>query len=199
MKTYVNFLNAFEKELSRKIKKKGLTITVSGPASSGKSVGARTISKTFGLRYISPGKFFREIAKERKIPLEKFSAIREKEIDYQMDRKNLEYAMMGNVVLDGRLTGWVAGNWADVKIYYDCPFEVRAKRARKRDETSFEKSMKNIQERDKEDNKKYKQLYGIDLFDKSIYDIIINNEKLTLEEAKKIVIKLVKDFLKGEI
>jgi cytidylate kinase len=196
MKTYIKFLEPFEKELTEKIKKMGLTITVSGPASCGKSTGGKAIANALGLKYTTSGEIFRNYAKKRGIPLEKFSAIREKEIDYEIDKRTLELAMSGGVVLDGRLTGWVAGDWADVRVYYDSPLDIRIKRASLRDGIPVRHAAKIIKQRDDEDNKKYKELYGINMFDKSIYNIIVvNDEKLTLEDLKSVTIKLVKQFL----
>ena len=196
VKTYIKFLEPFEKEFAKKIKKKGLTITVSGPAGSGKSTGAKAIAKALRLKYVYVGKIFRDIAKRRGLSLEEFSALREKEVDWEADKRTLKLAMKGNVVLDGRLTGWVAGDWADLKIYYECPLEIRAERAAERDKKSKEEALRDIKKRDEEDNKKYKKLYGIDLFDKSIYDLIIDNSKFSLEDAKTIPVKLVKEFLR---
>jgi len=195
-RTYIKFLEPFERELIKKIKKKGLTITVSGSSGSGKSTGAKAIAKVFKLKYIAAGDIQRKIAKERGIPLEEQAKLRGQEVDHEMDRRNLEFSMRGNVVIDARLSGWCAGNWADVKIFYDCPLEVRAARAASRDNVSLEESIENIKKRDEEDNKKYKALYGIDAFDKSIYDFIIDNKKLTKEEAKTVPVKLIKEFLR---
>jgi cytidylate kinase len=196
MKTYVKFLEKFEKKLIKKIRKKGLTITISGLSSSGKSTGAKAIAKALNLRYFTVGDIQRQAAKEKGLSLEEQVKTREAEIDYKMDKTTLKLAMGGNCVLVGRLSGWVAGNWADVRIFYDCPLKVRAKRAALRDKIPFTIAMKNIRKRDGEDNKKYKKLYGIDSLDKSIYHIIINNEKITKEENEKLSVKLVKDFLK---
>jgi len=194
-KTFIRFLETFEKEM-KVPKKRGLAITVSGSAVSGKTTGAKIIAEKFGLEYISAGKIFREIAAERGIPIEKFSALREPEIDYEIDKRSLEYAMKGGCVIDGRLTGWVAGKWADVKIYYDCDVMIKAKRMASRDNITVEEARKIIEQRDREDNKKYMSLYGIDLFNKKIYDIIIHNDELTLKEAKLVPVELVKKFLK---
>jgi cytidylate kinase len=181
--------------LSKEVKKKGLTITVSGRSGSGKSLGAKAIAKALKLRYVSAGEIMRNLAKEKGISLEKMSQIREPEIDHEMDKRSLKLAMEGSVVLDGRLTGWVAGDWADVKICYICSLETKAKRVAKRDGISFEEAKKRIMKRDKEDHKKYLELYGINSYDESIYDLIIDNEKLTKKEAKIVPVKLVKKFL----
>jgi len=195
-KTYIKFLESFESELSKKIRKKGLTITVSGSSGSGKSTGAKVIARVFKLKYVFAGQIQRKIAREKGITLEEQTKIRGKEVDYEMDRRNLESAMRGKVVIDARLSGWCAGDWADVKIFYDCPLEVRAARVAGRDNIPLAESIGNTKKRDEEDNKKYKLLYGIDLFDKSIYDFVIDNQKLTKGEAEELPVKLVKEFLK---
>jgi len=194
-KTLIKFLESYEQQLIKNIKKKGLTITVSGPSESGKSTIGKAIARAFGLKYIFAGGIFRKIAKERGITLEVFSKIREKEVDYETDRRTLKYAMLGKVVIDGRLSGWVAGDWADVKVYVFCPANVRAKRVAKRDGIPLAKALERIKQRDAADSKKYKKLYGIDQMDKSIYDIIIDNSKLTLEQAKVVPVRRVKNFL----
>jgi cytidylate kinase len=195
MKTYIKFLEKCEKEFARKIKKKGSTITVSGVSGAGKTDGAKALAKAFKLRYVSAGEIQRQVAKERGISLEEQVDIRGPEIDHAMDERSLKLAMQGNVVLDGRLTGWATGKWADVKIWYECPLKVRAKRVTRRDNIPFKESFKNLKERDKDDREKYLKLYGIDSFDRSIYDIKINNEKLTKRQAKTVPVKLVKEFL----
>lgn len=194
MRTKIDFLKQFEDEFKKT--KKRLTITVSGPASSGKTTGAKAIASAFNLRYFSAGEIFRDMAKKRRIPLERFSEIREREVDYEIDKNILRLAMEGNCVLDGRLTGWAAGDHAEAKIYYECSLKTRAERAAKRDKKPFEESLRDIKRRDEEDNKKYKKLYGIDLFDKSIYNVIINNEKITLRENEIIAVKRVRKIIK---
>jgi cytidylate kinase len=195
-KTYIEFLKPYEKQLSKEVKKKGLTITVSGRSGSGKSLGARAIAKALKLRYICAGKILRAEAKRRKIPLEQLCKTREAEIDYIIDKRTLEFAMKGRVVLDGRLSGWVAGGWSDAKVFYDCPLKVRAERVAKRDNISVEEAKRRLAERDNIDRKRYMELYGIDFFDKSIYDIIVKNEKLTKREVKRVSITLVRKQVK---
>jgi cytidylate kinase len=195
-KTYIKFLEPYEEELSKKIKKKGLTITVSGKSGTGKSLGAMAIAKALNLKYVSAGQILRNIAKEKSVNLLKMSEIRGPEIDHEMDKKSLKLAMKGNVVLDGRLTGWVAGNWADVRIYYICSAKIKAERVAERDNIPIKKAEEEIIKRDKEDHKKYYELYGINSYGESIYDIIINNEKLTKKEAETVPVKLVNEFLK---
>jgi cytidylate kinase len=193
--TFIKYLQPFEAELVKKVKKEGLTIAVAGSSSSGKSTGAKAIAKAFGLEYVFAGEIQRRIAKEKGISLEEQANSRGEEVDHEMDRRNLMFAIRGRVVIDARLSGWCAGGWADVKIFYDCPLEVRAERASKRDGVPLEKTVENIKKRDEDDNRKYKSLYGIDAFDKSIYDFVIDNKRLTKQEAETVPVKLIKEFL----
>jgi cytidylate kinase len=196
MKTYLSFLYPYEKKLEKRLKKKGLTITVSGLTGSGKTTGAKAIAKALNLKYYEAGSIQKSLAKKKKITLEEQVKTRSKEVDYRIDKKTLELAIRGNCVLVGRLTGWAAGKWADVRIFYDAPFNVRAERVAKREGISLEEAKRKVKFRDFEDRRKYEEAYGIDLKDKSIYDIVFDNSKVSLEKSKRLIVKLVKDFLK---
>jgi cytidylate kinase len=195
-KTYMKFLNDYESELAKKVKKEGKTITVSGPSKVGKSTIAKSIANAFNLKYVFAGDVFRRVAKKRGMSLDVFSKTRENEIDYEVDKRNLRYAMKGKIVIDARLSGWVAGDWADVKVFVKCSIDSRARRLAKSDNMPLEKAVEAIKKRDKADTKRYKQLYGIEQFDTSIYDIVIDNSNLTINEAKTIPVKLVREFLR---
>jgi CMP/dCMP kinase len=195
MGTFVKKFLEYEKKIKRKYKHQGITITVSGLSSSGKTTGAKAIAEYFGLKYHSSGTILRKLAKSISIPLEKLSKIRSDEIDLKIDRENLKLAIIGNVVLDGRLTGWVAGEWAEVKIFYNTPLKIRAKRYAERENIDYKVALENLRERDEADIKKCKELYGVNLKDLSIYNIIIDNSNWSLEDAKKKPIDLVKKIL----
>jgi len=197
MKTFVKFFEKDEEEFAKIYKNSGLTITVSGLASSGKTTGAKTIAQHFKLNYHSAGSIFRGIAEKKGMSLEEFAKVRSDEIDIEADRETLKLAIIGNVVLDGRLTGLIAGKWAEVRIFYNPPLEIRAKRFAEREGVDFNTALKKVKERDEADEKKYKKLYGIDLSNLSVYDIIIDNSDWSLEDAKRKPIELIEKFLKA--
>ncbi|MEM7826926.1 MAG: cytidylate kinase family protein [Candidatus Aenigmatarchaeota archaeon] len=153
---------------------KKITITVSGLSGSGKTYVAKYISNKLGLKYYSSGKIFREFARKDGNTLEEFCKIRKPSIDKKVDREALKVIRKGNAVIDGRLSGWIAGNSA-FKIYVSCPLRIRAERVAKRDNISKEEAMKRLRIRDESDRKKYLETYGIDMLDKSIYDKVIDN------------------------
>ncbi|MCD6547318.1 MAG: cytidylate kinase family protein [Nanoarchaeota archaeon] len=193
MGTYISKLKDFEKGLN--FKKKGITITVSGKTGVGKTVISKTLAKIFKLKHVSAGDIFRAEAKRRKLALEEFSKIREPEIDIELDKRTLELAKKGNVVLNGRLTGWVAGDNADIRMWVKAPMRLKAKRVAKRDKLTIKEAKEKIKKRDEYDAKVYKKLYGIDINDTSIYNLIITNGDIPLEKLKKLVVSKVKKLL----
>ena len=201
-KTFIKFFEKYEEEYSKDHPHLGLTITVSGLASSGKTTGAKAIveylNKNYGLnlKYYSGGEIFRELAKKEGISLEEFTEKREDKIDIMADQKTLELAINGNAVLDGRLTGYVAGDWAELRIFYNPPLEIRAKRYAEREGVDYETAIENVKRRDEADIKKYKILYGIDLEDLSKYHIVIDNSDWSIEDAKTKIVEIVDKFLK---
>jgi cytidylate kinase len=192
MGTYIDYLKKFEKP----VKKRGLTITVSGFSGSGKSTVAEVIAKAFKLKIFNAGDVLRRFASQKKISLSDASKIRPKEIDYQMDRMLLESAMKGGYVLVGRLSAWVAGDFADCKIFVNCQKKIRAKRVAKRDKMTLREALTKITQRDEYDQKQYKKLYNLDLKNRKIFDLTINNNRSGLQRLKKEIVKKVKQFLK---
>ncbi len=181
MSTYVKKLKNYEKKFN--IKKKGITITVSGLSGSGKSTIAETLAKKLKIKYKNMGDVFRELAKEKNISMEKFSKTRAKKTDILLDEKCLKLAKEGNILLNGRLTGWVAGDNAEIRVWIKCDLKTRAKRVAERENKTFQQAKRDITERDNVDKKRYKELYDIDAENTEIYNYIFDNGKATYEEA----------------
>lgn len=186
--TLIKYLEQYEQGLPQK---KGTVITVSGLSGSGKSEAAKIISRSLMLEYHSAGSIMRDMAAKGSMTIEQFCASRGDEVDHEVEKETLRLAHKGNVVLDGRLTGWAVGNYADLRIFITCPPEVRASRVSKRDSQGFEAALRNIFHRDMSDRSKYMGLYGIDMLKTEIYDKIIDNSgtKQELEDRVLAIIK----------
>lgn len=167
-------------------KEGGVTITVSGLAGSGKTTIAKIISEETGLKYVSAGKIFRQMAEEKGVSLEEFSATRKPETDLEIDKRTLNLARKGGVVLDGRITGWVAGTHAQVKILTKAEDEEVAKRVAKRDDKTVKQALRDVKKRNESDLKAYQETYGVDATDQSIYNFVIDNTFPAYEEIKKL-------------
>lgn len=164
-------------------------ISIGGLHGTGKSSVANKIAKEFGLRRVSAGGIFRELAKERGLTLEEFSRVAEedKQIDLLLDGRIKDEALKGNVMLDGQLAGWMAGENADLRIQLIAPLEVRVKRIADRDGVDFEPAYHETVTREQIERTRYIEFYGFDVSDLSIYDLIINTEKYGLEGVTSII------------
>ncbi len=164
-----------------------VTITIGGNPGSGTSTLARHLSYRKNLRLVSVGELFRELAKKREITIEELSEIAERDsmIDIELDDLQKEMAEGGNVILEGRLSGWMVNG--DIKIWLKAPAEVRAKRVARRDNLEIIQALEKIKRRELSEKKRYRKIYNIDIDDLSIYNIVLDTEKLSPESLVKIM------------
>lgn len=154
-------------------------ITVSGLHGTGKSTVARALAKKLGLRYVCSGDIFRTMARERRMSLEEFSKYAElhPDIDLTIEKRAAEEAVRGDVVIDGRLSGWTVKS-ADVKVLLTAPVEIRVKRICRRERRRYSEVMRETMLREKSEAARFKKLYGIDVNDYSPFDIIMNTGRI---------------------
>ena len=175
--------------------KKGLTITVSGWAGVGKGTVGDALAQDMGLRLVVMGDMFREIARERHMGLEELSTTREDEIDYRIDRRALQLAMEGEVVLDGRLTAIAAGEFADCNVFVQCDTDQKSVRVAEREHVSTYEARKNLEQRDANDSARYIKLYGSDGSQGDLYDVVIDTTHMDIPTTRAEAIKAVRRIL----
>ena len=165
-----------------------VVIAVSGLHGAGKTTAARALIKKFKLRYICAGTIFRQMAKEHGMTLDEFSRYVERhpEIDRQIDRRTAEAAKEDNVLVDARLAGWMAKD-ADVKIMLTAPIEVRVRRIARREGRKYKDVLRETRARERSEAKRFKQFYGIDVNDYSVFDLVLNTEQWTAREMARII------------
>lgn len=170
-----------------------VTVAISGLHGAGKTTAAKKLAKDFELRYFSAGKIFRRIAEERDMTLEEFSSHVEEhpEIDERIDQRTAEEARKGNVLVDGRLTGWIVED-ADIRILMHAPLDVRVRRIAEREGRSFEEIKRETMLREESEAKRYKELYGINVNDYSVFDLILNTESFDEKEMVQILRRAVR-------
>lgn len=182
---------------------KKICITVSGLHGTGKTTIAENFSKHLNLRHISAGRLFRQIALERGISVEDLNALAEKkyDIDRVIDERTKLEARKGDVIIDGLLVGWIAGELADVKIYLRSDEELRLSRIAKRDNVSYNEAKKRTLFREKVECTRFKKFYEIDITDIKIYDLVLNTGLFTVESNISIIGKFIREYIKlhGEI
>jgi cytidylate kinase len=175
------------------------TVTIGGLHGTGKSSVADKVAKHFKLRRVSAGAIFRAIARERGYSLEEFSRIAEgnEEIDRELDARQKEEAKTGNVVLDGQLSAWMAGEHADFRILLTASQDVRIARIAGRDGVSVEEATQETVGRERSEMERYKEYYGIDISELSKYDLIVNTEKFSLQGVVKVIVAALNTFFSG--
>ena len=172
---------------------------MSGPHGTGKSTYAKALAEALGLRYVSAGELFRDLAKQNSLSLEAFShrAADDPSIDRMLDERTKAEAEKGGVVIDAQLGAWMVKDLADVKILLTAPDEVRFKRIAERDGSDMTHAMRETENRESIQKQRYKKYYGIDVTDLSIYDLKIDTSLYPIEKTKTVVIDAVRNFLKG--
>ncbi len=168
------------------------TITISGLPGTGKTTVAKLLEQRLGLRYVYSGEIFRQLAQRHNLSLEEFGKYCEshREIDEELDKYQLSILKEGDVILEGRLSGWLAyqNHIPATKILLQADIAIRAGRIVKREQGNVEKREKEILKREKSEATRYKKYYGINISDTSIYDVIIDAGDKTPEQIMQIII-----------
>lgn len=169
------------------------TITISGLPGTGKTTVARLLEKHLGLQYVYSGEIFRQLAEKHRMTLEEFGRYCEshRKIDEELDQYQLGVLKQGNVIVEGRISGWLAhrNHIPAVKVLLRADIAIRAGRIVKREQGDIQKRKEEIFAREKSEASRYKKYYGIDVSDTSIYDVIIDTGDKTPEEITGIIIK----------
>lgn len=170
-----------------------MRVSISGPPGSGKTTVATLVSKSLHLKLILTGQVFRAQAKEAGMDVHSYNNLAEKDksIDEKLDAEILRLAKKSeDVLVEGRLAGHIlhGNNVPAFKVFVTAPANIRAKRIAKRESTAWEHEMGKLASRELSEKKRYKDFYGINVEDMSIYDLVIDSSEITAEEAANIVI-----------
>jgi cytidylate kinase len=176
-----------------------LVITVSGYHGSGRSTHSTRLAETFGLRYVSSGTIFRQLAQERGLSLEKMSKLTEEnsEIDRKIDERANEESKKPGVVIDATLAGWMADD-PDIRIFLHCSFEERVRRIADREDISFEEAERETVAREESEKERFKIYYKVNIEDLSIYDIVLNTELFEVDATARILKRFVEEYCTAE-
>ena len=173
-----------------------LFLTVSGPPGCGATTVCEALSVAMDCGYVSGGEIFRELAEEQGMSLTQFVAEADasEEIDRALDRRLRTIAEKWGAankafILESRLAGWIAGNRADLRVWLDAPEEVRVARTRDREEMGAEMRVREVLEAGR-----YEHEYGVDISDRSFYDLAINTARWDPEGVVDLVLTAVERY-----
>ena len=175
-----------------------LVITVAGHHGSGRSTNAELLAKAYGLKYISTGMLFRERAEELGVSLEEMNKIASEDPDFDnwLDNRTKEESRKRGIVIDANLSAWMAED-PDLKIFVTCPFSVRVQRIADRENREYDDVEKETYAREQSEVQRYKDYYGVDISDLSVYDIILNTSLFDVDATLNILKCIVDEYVSG--
>ncbi len=176
---------------------KSSIITIAGSLGSGKSSTAKQVADSLGYRHFSSGDLFRAIAAERGLTVLEINqqAELEHEIDHIVDERLRNMASENDLVIDSRMAfHWMPNSF---KIYLSLEPEIAAQRIYSQMQSggrvsehsqSVEEVLQSIAERRVSEQKRYKNLYDIDVLDMTPFDLVIDTAKNSLDEVVALVL-----------
>lgn len=154
-------------------------ITLSGLPGSGTSTLAKLVASALALDHLDGGTVFRQAAREAGLTLSEFAVRAEgnDSIDRVLDDRLTDRARDGDVVLESRLAGWLVtrADLRALRVWVACDGQERARRVGGRDGHDLAAGLEQNQAREASERQRYRQYYGIDLEDLSIYDLVLDS------------------------
>jgi len=179
--------------------RKGPVIAISGSPGSGKTTYARYLSEKLGLRFVSGGTVFRQMARERGVSLlelNKLASI-DYRIDVELERRLLEEALKGGVVIESHLAGWTLRSIADVSIYVKASLKSRIERIARREGREWDDVVVETCWRETLETQRFFDLYSVDLTDLRHFDVVLDTTYLSEAEAKETLLNIALKLLKS--
>ncbi|HZC59183.1 MAG TPA: cytidylate kinase family protein [Chthoniobacterales bacterium] len=168
---------------------RALKIAISSHSGCGNTTATNNVGATLELDVVNYT--FRDLATDLDLPFETIQqkASRSPIYDFLTDLNLMRASLRSCVVVGSRLAGWLVD--ADLRVWLHAPLEARAKRIFQREpdkHAGYESVLYRTLQRDEQNRKRYLEIYGIDINDRSDFDITINTEKLTAEQVSSLIV-----------
>jgi cytidylate kinase len=176
-----------------------LKITVSGDIGAGKSTFAKKLAEILEIPRIYMGQFMREEAAKRKMTFDELRKLLEKDpsLDHQLDELQSERSLyIQRGIFEGR-TSWHFVQDPTIKVYLSVDSNIATERIwrdrdDKRDKYGTIEALRTAnEERKRSDISRYQKYYGIDVYNTTNYDVVIDTTNLDVDEVfEKTIVKI---------
>jgi cytidylate kinase len=170
---------------------RGPVITVGGLHGVGKSTHATALAESLGLKYVSTGLLFRDVASERGLTLMELTKLsaEDRAIDEEIDERSKGLLLQGGVVFDSMLAPYLSFsmNVEAFRIGLFAPLAVRTERIARRDEIGQQQALNETRIRERTELERFRRYYNIDISDTSIYHLILDTSLFPVEDNVKIL------------
>lgn len=185
-------------------------ITISGKPGSGKSSTADKVAELLGYTRYSAGEEARKYIERHKMTLAQFNkkALDDHSIDQMIDESLRNMREKDDVVIDSRLGFyWIPESF---KVYLDLDLDVASARifrnidqnvSRQKsgeEANSMSDVARHVRERLENEKRRYRSLYGINPYDESHFDLIIDTSNHSSQTVATTVFDFYKKWLKSE-
>ena len=161
-----------------------IKVCISGFTSSGKTTAADLVSKKLGIVHIH--KSYKEYVKNE-LEVAKFTDSASDEFVKAFDEEiKKQAAAAGSCVLSTWLAPWFVED-ATLRVWLYADIKIRSSRWAKTYNIDLSEAEKLVLEKDQSEIKSIKHIYGIDLNDRSIFDMVINTGKIPPQECAEII------------
>lgn len=181
-----------------------MLITISGTPGAGKGTAAALLAKRLKLPVYSIGDIRRSLARARGMTLAEFNRYGETHpaTDLDVDLwQNRMASQLGKGIFEGRVSYAMIPE--SIRIYLACSIPEGArrimqdqheKRKFEADHTTLEKTKQSIKRRLRSDQRRYQKYYGLNIHDRSQYDLVIVSTKL---QPKDVQVKIARFLVKN--
>ena len=182
---------------------KPIVLCISGMAGTCKSSLSKKIAKKYNLKCYSGGDALKELAKDEGYEitgegwwespvgltfLEK--RVKDPQFDKEVDGKLLNYAKMGNVLLDSWTMPWLIKD--GYKIWLMASLEKRAARVAERDKLTVDQAYAVLKEKEAQTKAIYKKLYGFSLDeDFTPFNFILDTDNLNADQVFEVLCRVI--------
>jgi len=163
-----------------------LRICISGLTASGKTTLGEMLAKELNIRHISAS--YKTMIKNYS-DMAGFITRSDAKFTKKFDSMILKEASKTNCVVTAHLAPWLMKN-ATLRVKVEASLGERARRRAKELKISKERAKRLINGIDASVSKMAKRIYGIDRNDNSVFDLILNTEKLSHKECVSLIAML---------